>query len=441
MVSNLTISIKDFQSLKNVELELVPGLNLVVGKTNIGKTAIIRAIDSALFNIGNDDFVRSGQKFCGVFIDNGTHKMSYARSSVGKNEKTAYQFDGGVVQRKVGRTQLEEVQKFFNVRDVRMQNGVKVKLNFWYQNDKPFLMDKTAGQLYEFLSLSSCDKYTKVLKVMQGDEKALKSDITILASEIDTYKKLITKKQEVLDKNDGYNKVYESTVILSRKNNKLNSLIELLKEVGSLRNTINVKKDRLFKIDSEIKSIGFDCVSSSYQSVVSTYSTLYNIGKDITGLRKNLQDIRSREVYIRKRKFSFFDNVDFEFIKGKIDSLYLLRQKIGTIDDSVSYCVLNESKITDKTNESLEISNSLYKDLEKDSSVIKNLKVKSKSLKVFFKLLDDVRSVKDKYNKKEETLKSVIGMLKKSESDFETFKLEAGYCPLCGTIFTKDEEG
>ena len=439
-MSDITISIKDFQSLKNVEIELVPGLNLVVGKTNIGKTAIIRAIDSALFNIGNDDFVRSGQKFCGVSIDNGTHKMTYARSAIGKNEKTAYQFDDGVVQRKVGRTQLEEVQKYFNIRDVRMQNGTKVKLNFWYQNDKPFLMDKTAGQLYEFLSLSSCDKYTKVLKVMQGDEKALKSDIAILTSEIDTYKKLITKKQEVLDKNDGYTKVYESAVILSRKNNKLNSLIRLLKEVGSLRNTINVKKDRLFKINSEIKSIRFDCVSSSYQSVVSTYSTLYNTGRTIAGLRKNLQDIRSRELYIRKRKFSFFDNVDFEFIKGKINSLYLLKQKIGIIDDSVSYCVLNESKIADKTNESMEISNSLYRDLEKDSSVIKNLKVKSKSLKVFFKLLNDVRSVKDKYNKKEETLKSVIGMLKKSEDDFETFKLKAGYCPLCGTIFTKDKE-
>ena len=440
-MSDIAISIKDFQSLKNVEIELVPGLNLVVGKTNIGKTAIIRAIDSALFNIGNDDFVRSGQKFCGVSIDNGTHKMTYARSAIGKNEKTAYQFDDGVVQRKVGRTQLEEVQKYFNIRDVRMQNGTKVKLNFWYQNDKPFLMDKTAGQLYEFLSLSSCDKYTKVLKVMQGDEKSLKSDIAILTSEIDTYKKLITKKQEVLDKNDGYTKVYESAVILSRKNNKLNSLIGLLKEVSSLRNTINVKKDRLFKVNSEIKSIRFDCVSNSYQNVISAYSALYNTGRTIAGLRKNLQDIRSKEMYIRKRKFSFFDNVDFEFIKGKIDSLYLLKQKIGAIDSSVSYCVLNESKITNKTNESLEISNSLYRDLEKDSNVIKNLKVKSKSLKVLFKILDDVISVKDKYIKKEETLKSVISMLKKSEDDFEAFKLEAGYCPLCGTIFTKDREG
>lgn len=439
-MSDITISIKDFQSLKNVEIELVPGLNLVVGKTNIGKTAIIRAIDSALFNIGNDDFVRSGQKFCGVSIDNGTHKMTYARSAVGKNEKTAYQFDDGVVQRKVGRTQLEEVQKYFNIRDVRMQNGTKVKLNFWYQNDKPFLMDKTSGQLYEFLSLSSCDKYTKVLKVMQGDEKALKSDIAIITSEIDTYKKLITKKQEVVNKNQGYDKVYENAVILSRKSTKLNNLISLLNDIKSLKSTIEAKGNRLFKINTKLDSMRFDDISNIYQNITKFYTTLYNRGKVVVGLRKNLQDIKSKELYVSSKKFSVFDNVDFTFIKEKINSLILLKQKIKIIHDSAYYCVSSKNKINGKIDESVKISNSLYSDLSTDSGVIKKLKSKFSSLKNVFKVLDEVKSVNDKILKKEKSLKSVIEKVQKADEDFESFKLEAGYCPLCGTIFTKDKE-
>ena len=439
-MSNIAISIKDFQSLKNVELELVPGLNLVVGKTNIGKTAIIRAIDSALFNIGNDDFVRSGQKYCGISIDNGTHKMTYARSAVGKNEKTAYQFDDGVVQRKVGRTQLEEVQKYFNIRDVRMQNGTKVKLNFWYQNDKPFLMDKTSGQLYEFLSLSSCDKYTKVLKVMQGDEKALKSDIAIITSEIDTYKKLITKKQEVVDKNQGYDKVYENAVILSRKSTKLNNLISLLNDIKSLKSTIEAKGNRLFKINTKLDSMRFDDISNIYQNIIKFYTTLYNRGKVVVGLRKNLQDIKSKELYVSSKKFSVFDNVDFTFIKEKINSLILLKQKIKIIHDSASYCVSSKNKINGKIDESVKISNSFYSDLSTDSDVIKKLKLKFNSLKNVFKVLDEVESVNGKILKKEKSLKSVIEKVQKADEDFESFKLEAGYCPLCGTIFTKDKE-
>lgn len=439
-MSNIAISIKDFQSLKNVELELVPGLNLVVGKTNIGKTAIIRAIDSALFNIGNDDFVRSGQKYCGISIDNGTHKMTYARSAVGKNEKTAYQFDDGVVQRKVGRTQLEEVQKYFNIRDVRMQNGTKVKLNFWYQNDKPFLMDKTSGQLYEFLSLSSCDKYTKVLKVMQGDEKALKSDIAIITSEIDTYKKLITKKQEVVDKNQGYDKVYENAVILSRKSTKLNNLISLLNDIKSLKSTIEAKGNRLFKINTKLDSMRFDDISNIYQNMIKFYTTLYNRGKVVVGLRKNLQDIKSKELYVGSKKFSVFDNVDFTFIKEKINSLILLKQKIKIIHDSASYCVSSKNKINGKIDESVKISNSFYSDLSTDSDVIKKLKSKFNSLKNVFRVLDEVKSVNDKILKKEKSLKSVMEKVQKADEDFESFKLEAGYCPLCGTIFTKDKE-
>ena len=439
-MSNIAISIKDFQSLKNVELELVPGLNLVVGKTNIGKTAIIRAIDSALFNIGNDDFVRSGQKYCGISIDNGTHKMTYARSAVGKNEKTAYQFDDGVVQRKVGRTQLEEVQKYFNIRDVRMQNGTKVKLNFWYQNDKPFLMDKTSGQLYEFLSLSSCDKYTKVLKVMQGDEKALKSDIAIITSEIDTYKKLITKKQEVVDKNQGYDKVYENAVILSRKSTKLNNLISLLNDIKSLKSTIEAKGNRLFKINTKLDSMRFDDISNIYQNMIKFYTTLYNRGKVVVGLRKNLQDIKSKELYVSSKKFSVFDNVDFTFIKEKINSLILLKQKIKIIHDFAYYCVSSKNKINGKIDESVKISNSLYSDLSTDSDVIKKLKSKFNSLKNVFRVLDEVKSVNDKILKKEKSLKSVIEKAQKADEDFESFKLEAGYCPLCGTIFTKDKE-
>lgn len=439
-MSNIAISIKDFQSLKNVELELVPGLNLVVGKTNIGKTAIIRAIDSALFNIGNDDFVRSGQKYCGISIDNGTHKMTYARSAVGKNEKTAYQFDNGVVQRKVGRTQLEEVQKYFNIRDVRMQNGTKVKLNFWYQNDKPFLMDKTSGQLYEFLSLSSCDKYTKVLKVMQGDEKALKSDIAIITSEIDTYKKLITKKQEVVNKNQGYDKVYENAVILSRKSTKLNNLISLLNDIKSLKSIIEVKGDRLFKVNTKLDSMRFDDINNIYQNMIKSYTSLYNRGKVVVGLRKNLQDIKSKELYVSSKKFNVFDNVDFTFIKEKINSLILLKQKIKIIHDSASYCVSSKNKINGKIDESVKISNSIYSDLRTDSDVIKKLKLKFNSLKNIFKVLDEVKSVNNKVLKKEKSLKSVIERVQKAEEDFENFKLEAGYCPLCGTIFTKDKE-
>jgi DNA repair exonuclease SbcCD ATPase subunit len=124
------VTVKDFQSIHSANLDFPTGLTIITGKTNGGKTAIFRAIDSALFNKGDDSMISAGKRYSGVSIDNGKHKMMFMRDSVGKNEKTAYQFDGGTVQKKVGRNQLPEVSENFNIRDVRMQNGTKMKINF-----------------------------------------------------------------------------------------------------------------------------------------------------------------------------------------------------------------------------------------------------------------------------------------------------------------------
>ena len=54
-------------------------------------------------------------------------------------------------------------------------------------------MDKTAGQMYEFMSMSSCERYSDILKTMLSDDKSLKSDISKTSTEIDTYKLINSK--------------------------------------------------------------------------------------------------------------------------------------------------------------------------------------------------------------------------------------------------------
>ena len=49
-MGNFSLKIEDFQSIGNAELEFIPGINLIVGQSNSGKTAVLRAIDSVLTN-------------------------------------------------------------------------------------------------------------------------------------------------------------------------------------------------------------------------------------------------------------------------------------------------------------------------------------------------------------------------------------------------------
>jgi len=63
----IDIGIKNFQSIKDVSFR-IKGFTVIVGKTNIGKSAIIRAIKGALRNSKGSYYIREGEKTCTVTL-------------------------------------------------------------------------------------------------------------------------------------------------------------------------------------------------------------------------------------------------------------------------------------------------------------------------------------------------------------------------------------
>lgn len=55
----MKILVRNFQSLSLAELE-VEGLTVVIGPSDIGKSALIRAVSAAFFGLAGDDFIRHG---------------------------------------------------------------------------------------------------------------------------------------------------------------------------------------------------------------------------------------------------------------------------------------------------------------------------------------------------------------------------------------------
>lgn len=65
----MRLTVTDFQSLGHVDLD-VAGLTVLVGSSNRGKSALIRALEAVLFNKPGDEFVRVGKKKALVEITN-----------------------------------------------------------------------------------------------------------------------------------------------------------------------------------------------------------------------------------------------------------------------------------------------------------------------------------------------------------------------------------
>jgi hypothetical protein len=436
MSDKITVDIKDFQSLKKAYIELTPGITVITGATNNGKSAIIRAIDSALFNLGDDAMVRGGQRYYGIKISNGSHTMLMARDNVGKNEKTAYQFDDGTVQKKVGRGQLEEVSRMFNIREVKMNNGTKMKINFWYQNDKPFLMDKTAGQLYEFLSLSSCDNYARVLKSLGSDVRSINSDINTLTTEINTYKSLINDKKDFLSKNDGFDLVYQEALDVDAMGDLHSNTSSILDDIDTYSHSVQRLNGLKSKLDDKISSIDMG-------SIRSLYSDIDSINSKVDGLCDLLSYIDDISSSISRLSDMHRDlHQTIEDSNSSITEFSLLlgdAEKISSDFDSISVVMVDvdtNAKYLDSLNiRHKDILSSMCVDIDRISSDIDTLDSFSSEVISCENCLVDVgtaRGVLDSYVQMVNDLKTKVS---ESNAEFEQLKKDIGYCPYCRREF------
>ena len=436
MSDKITVDIKDFQSLKKAYIELTPGITVITGATNNGKSAIIRAIDSALFNLGDDAMVRGGQRYYGIKMSNGSHTMLMARDNVGKNEKTAYQFDDGTVQKKVGRGQLEEVSRMFNIREVKMNNGTKMKINFWYQNDKPFLMDKTAGQLYEFLSLSSCDNYARVLKSLGSDVRAINSDINTLTTEINTYKSLINDKKDFISKNDGFDLVYQEAIDVDAMGDLLSNVEGLLDDVGMSNNTIKRLDNLKSNIDIKISTIDIDSVSALYQDIISLdykvsslcelLDYIDSIGDKISHLDNEHKELKSN-VSMRDTSIKDFSNIinDAECLHSKID---IVSKALFDVDDSIK----SRGTVVDRLNSINDGMCTSIDDISKEVNILDGIFSQLQSFEDSLRDLDRNKVMFDSYVSKVAEVKNKLSV---SDVEFEQLKKDIGYCPYCRREF------
>lgn len=183
------IHIQNFQSHKDTEIHLSPGLNVVIGSGDSGKSAILRAIRWNQSNrIRHDDrpmgdsYVSDWAKSvsakgattlledCKVTIDkpNGTcSRFREAPKAKGDKERNGYDLHGARFEG-IGVSVPEQVSEFFNWSEVNVQK----------QQDPAFLLSKGAGEVATFLNktvrLDSIDTHIQAASaLLRGDKAAL----------------------------------------------------------------------------------------------------------------------------------------------------------------------------------------------------------------------------------------------------------------------------
>ena len=437
-----SISIRNFQSLDAADIVLEPGLVIITGATNNGKSAIVRAIETAVFNNGDDAYVKAGTNELSVELNNGVHRVRYNRKLKGRNDKTTYQIDNGEVQQKVGRNQLDEVINALNIKEVRLQNNQRAKLNFWYQGEAPFLMDKTSGQLYEFLSVSSSEKYLKVLKLMLSDIKEDDLAIKTTTSAVDTIKKELAFKREIIEKNKGFSDLFSSLTILNNEDKKLTQSENIIKTMDEITAYSKRAVNALKFVTEELKAVPMEDVTVRVndllrrEETVQTYEWLANeAGKSV----KILYDTK-----VKLAGAVSVSNKSEEIVSLLDNQLKLLLKKESSFNelDKIEKNCTQALYQYQNFNERLRYLPKVSLDVDGQNRIQEQiLQIADKT-----RWVDERRKEAIEVNNSFKKLKASEDALKRLETEMETsdrelseLKEKLGVCPFCGAMFTDDK--
>lgn len=189
----MRLLITDFQSLGHVDLD-VKGLTVIVGPSNRGKSALVRAVEAALFNKPGDEFVRTGKKRAVVEVYNapttdGTVLLDLKWTKGGG--KNVYEIGGPDkdVYTKVGQGTPPPVTEA-GYRDVWIgdkdrKKGEWLRPQVSSQHDRLFLLDRSGAFVSDVLGVISRHA---VLLTAQGratsDQRAAKQQLGYKQAEL-----------------------------------------------------------------------------------------------------------------------------------------------------------------------------------------------------------------------------------------------------------------
>jgi DNA repair exonuclease SbcCD ATPase subunit len=192
--SPIRVSIKSYQSIEGLEFD-VTGFTCVTGPTNIGKSAIMRAISGALLNKPVTNLVRTGSKQCSVRLASEQWGLLWEKAEKGVNR---YTIDGKAEKlENVGQRQPEPIASM-GFGSVRIGDR---DLYPWYASQwtPVFLLDEGGPTVTQFISeISGLDILQNAITLgLKGKKKAL-DDFKLVSVEADQFK-LKLKKVSKLD--------------------------------------------------------------------------------------------------------------------------------------------------------------------------------------------------------------------------------------------------
>lgn len=286
------LELENFQSHNNTLIEFGDGMTVILGPTDQGKSAIIRALKWVLYNEPRgSDFISAGESYCRVKLtleddtqiirEKGINRNRYILIKNGKEEI----FEG------FGNTVPVEIYKAHGIPKIKIDKDAVSFANLSEQLEGPFLLSENAatrarilGKLAGIHVIDAALKLTnKELNEYISKEKAILSRLEELDKKLEDFKDLD---------------------VIKNKLETLNDLIELLKGKQELLKVLKDFKERLQYIYEEEKKLIFlvnnlETLDKAEELIKSTEEKAKFL-KSLIDVRKKIYEVKTQYINVQK---------------------------------------------------------------------------------------------------------------------------------------------
>jgi len=224
------IRIKNFQSISEAKFA-VEGFTVIVGKNNIGKSAVVRAIDAAMTNQAGKEYIKKGQKMAEVSFKRDGLDVNWK-----KGDSAVYKVNGETFSKLNRSVPPLILDAGFRKLEIGSQ---KLSPLVAQQFDPLFLLDQPGSAITEVLS--SMYKLNVVSKADDLCQKELRSNKTLLKTRIADQEKV--KEQLVIY--DGFDSIKEEIPKLKKLEDKCKILESQIEEIGLFTEKLRITSENI----------------------------------------------------------------------------------------------------------------------------------------------------------------------------------------------------
>lgn len=239
------IVVDGYQSLVGVTIPLLPGVNVIIGESDVGKSAVVRAVQGLISNQRGDGFInnRAGKCRVRIVLDSGD-------TVVWEKPENSYRLNDDEPFRKVGSSVPQEVLGIINMAPLELDKNLSRSINIVEQGAPKFLVeDKETDVAKTIGAITRLQPVYNAMRAVAADRRSALGRAKTLMSEASQCRLKLAAFADLDDESARLERVTEAMCKCQEFSDRVGRLGEL-----SRRLSANVAATE--SIATQLKSVG-----------------------------------------------------------------------------------------------------------------------------------------------------------------------------------------